>query len=276
MKSDVKITRSKRPTHVHEVQRRAWKTHRRWRFVILFILGIGVMIGVYWVIVGSDLMRFENMEIRGANHLSQEDVRLFLEHRIPARNTPKSLLGYSHFWVWPSEWENGDLKELPHLKKVDFDADYKERKLLVSVTERNFVGVWCNDIEGGTDCVWFDEEGIAFEPSLKPDGYLVFHVDDQASTSRKLGEKVIGDDFFENLMILEEVLRSIGASYRLYELNADRSEVSVQLRNGPLLRFSLEFPSHYITDILTALRRREIFSQLSYIDFRIQNKVFYK
>jgi len=276
MKSDIKITKIKKPLHVHDVQRKAWRSYRLWRLIGLIILIVAFGVGSYWIIVSSELMRFESLEIVGANQLDEKDIKSFLEYRIPEKKWSSSLLGYSHFWVWPSSWRKEDLKELPHLKQINFKPNYKERKLVAEVKERDFLGIWCNELSGGADCVWFDEEGIAFESSLRPDGYLIFNILDQSTSSRKLGEEVIDKKRFENIGVLEEILRSSDLSYRRLGLTSKRDELFVEVSNGPRLSFSLDFPSRYVADILDSLRRREVFSSLTYVDFRIQNKVFYK
>ncbi|MBS3903301.1 MAG: hypothetical protein KGZ30_02935 [Anaplasmataceae bacterium] len=276
MKVDIKPEKNTKPLRVEDVQRKTWRRYHRLRVIGLLILVALLFIGSYWIIVSSELMRFGNLKVVGTNHLDEEDIRILLEYRIPARKPIPALLGYSHFWVWPNRWEGDDLKELPHIRSITFRPNYKERQLIVEVEERNFLGIWCTNPAGGADCLWFDKEGVGFEHALRPDGYLIFNVNDQSTSTKQLGGKMTKDEQFKHILIIEDMLRQTKASYRRLEILPTSEEAFVELRNGPTLQFSLNFPSRYAADVLSSLKRREIFSNLSYIDFRTQNKVFYK
>ena len=88
----------------------------------------------------------------------------------------------------------------------------------------------------------------------------------------------LGTRFLPNLLSIFTALQSSLASnvqeVRLNDLSLE--EVDVTTYNGPELLFSLRFPAAGVSDAVNAIERMTSLAKLQYIDFRVQNKVYYK
>jgi hypothetical protein len=138
-------------------------------------------------------------------------------------------------------------------------------------------------------CWWFDREGILFARALDSRGGLLKTVHDYSGRVIGAGAAALPPPLMRNLLSIFEVLRESGAvpdEVRLEDIANE--EVEVVTLNGPRLYFSLRFPLGGVADVV-----RQMFSsppagggstigglppahRLEYVDFRVENRVYYK
>lgn len=130
------------------------------------------------------------------------------------------------------------------------------------------------------ECFAFDEEGIIFQRSAAVSGNLIPVVWDysQQGTDRLfLGARVLPG---QQLSVVESIFTLLSAAHLgIAEFRIEDSalrEAHIILTRGPRLLFSLELDPTPAVRIIDFLQQKGDFQKLSYIDFRVENRVYYK
>ncbi len=280
----------------------------RRRHRLLGIYGFGVLglllIGAAWLVWYSSFLEVREVVVEG-NARVLTDAVLDVAKGIAFQGSFAKLLGIDRLFAWP-EFARENITLLPAVASLTISKSYATRTVRVQVTERVPVGVWClvsrsndnrittndNPIVGnnsvlfeqdssGTTCWWFDKNGVLFARALDGEGGLLKTVHDYSGRTLGIGAVALPSPLMEHLLEIFSVLRESGAvagEVRLEDLS--REEVQVVTLNGPRLYFSLRFPLAAVADAV-----RQIFSasgqfpspqKLHYVDFRVENRVYYK
>ncbi|MBI2623535.1 MAG: hypothetical protein HYW65_03085 [Candidatus Liptonbacteria bacterium] len=146
--------------------------------------------------------------------------------------------------------------------------------------------------QSASSCWWFDKSGVLFARAPGGEGGLLKTVHDYSGRHLGAGSTALPPPLMERLLMIFDALRESGAvAGELRFEDVAREEVEVATLNGPRLYFSLRFPLAAATDAL-----RQIFSasgppagarlpdgqgfpppqKLQYVDFRVENRVYYK
>jgi hypothetical protein len=135
--------------------------------------------------------------------------------------------------------------------------------------------VWC--LAGG-DCYAFDREGIAFGRAPETYGTLITKVSDVRTAALAPGEAVLATSEWRARIL--ETLEIIGALHLSPRIITVREEAlrewDVALVEGPTLKFSFSFVPERLEDALASLSRRGDFRALTYLDFRVPDRLYYK
>ncbi|MBI2888830.1 MAG: FtsQ-type POTRA domain-containing protein [Candidatus Liptonbacteria bacterium] len=282
------------------------RQRRRYRFFAMCgfgVLGL-LLIGAVWLVWYSPLLEVRKVVVEGNVRVSTETV-LDVAKGIVFQGNFAKFLGINRMFAWP-EFARENITLLPAVASLTISKSYATRTVRVQVTERVPVGVWClfparnyadgtqTDAEGGSvaadatprdsapgGCWWFDKSGVLFARALDGEGGLLKTVHDYSGRTLGIGSVALPSHLMGNLLEIFLVLRESGAvagEVRLEDLS--REEVEVVTLNGPRLYFSLRFPLAAIADAV-----RQIFSEsgqfphpqkLQYVDFRVENRVYYK
>jgi hypothetical protein len=257
---------------------------RRKKFLLFFGVGYAALLILLWLgqwfFFKSPLWNVQHVEIQGEENVSQAQVLDLLHAK--ALGTPffSHALGFSNMLAWKSELTETDASLLPSVKSIAISKNYFTRTISVVVTEREPVGVWCELPDGQaspTVCWWFDRDGLVFKKSLPLEGSVVKVVYDTSQQSLGLGTHVLPQQFLSPLFSVFEVLQTSGLavqSIRLHTLSSE--ELEVQTANGPLLYFSLRFSAANTSAVLEKLMQEDSFKKLEYVDFRVENRAYYK
>ncbi len=125
-------------------------------------------------------------------------------------------------------------------------------------------------------CWWFDDGGVAFKRSPSTEGKLIMTVQDY-SQKGGLNSKILPDRFIGNfLSVIRVIQKSSVDEKEILVKDIAREEVEVLTHNGPKLYFSLRFPADSALTAIEHLQGKPSFKNLRYIDFRVENKVYYK
>jgi len=130
-------------------------------------------------------------------------------------------------------------------------------------------GAWCV----GSDCYWFDSEGIIFDTAPRPEGSLVTVIDDiDDNFDIGRGNLVVERDLWQNL---KTIINSwLTEEFVITKMVADREkqELSVATAKGLDFYLSLRFSPE---NNLEALRQLDL-AGLKYVDLRVENRLYYK
>jgi hypothetical protein len=265
-----------------EMQAARDRRTRRIRRVLLLASFILFLVFVAWLVIRSPLFRIRSFAIQGAEQYSETEIVTLLEGTIFGDSSIKHILGFRNMLIWPPELSEDDMAMYPLLRSVSIEKDYPRRSIVVRVSERVPLAIWCYLKTDPLRCVWFDSEGVILERSLSVEGNLIRRISDSSQEPRVTHSLILPAQFVSNLFSILSVLdRSklpVG-DIRLEDLTLQ--EVRVKVRGGPELMFSLRFSSHAALSVLNSLRAGENmhgkkFSELQYVDFRVENRAYFK
>jgi hypothetical protein len=241
------------------------------------VIAIALLIaGVLWLVARSNFLKIREVEISGATYIPEEQIREFFNLHV-AQGRIGKFLGPDNVFAWPEEFSKEDLVDLPAASSIEIERRIFDRKISVTVEERERVGIWCFSEAEPKRCFWFDPNGILFMPGYFAEGNLIPLLEDHSREPLALGERALEARFLPNLVSIFSALDSIHLSIsevRLSDLG--REEVEARTYEGPRLLFSLRFPSAGVPDAIKAVEKITALSKLQYVDFRVENKVYYK
>ena len=161
------------------------------------------------------------------------------------------------------------------IAEINFQKKYSEKKVTIEIRERKGSGVWCLVFSG--KCFWFDEEGTIISEAPKTEGFLILKIDDYTKRPVETGEKILNGKFLDNFFGVIRSLRQLPLG--ISEIRMDDlalQEFKVALKNGPDLLFSFRFYPEFLGNAISFVKNKGDFSKLNYIDFRVENRVYYR
>lgn len=263
---------------------------RRFYLKIFFLLGFlaFLVFGTAFAVARAPFLKFERIvvvpeseKISGepmySPRVSSEEIVAYLEAEVLPERTLARVLGSKHFFSWPDAFHESDFLFFPRVKRARVEKNYAERTLTLKLTEREPVGVWCAAKQSPERCFWFDEDGIAFEKSFSVQGNLIVAVNDYSAHAVELGARVLSPQLTPGLLSILRVIRESELGFSEVRLNdIALQEIEARVYEGPKIYFSLRFPSENALGVIQSLAEKPEFWKLSYIDFRVENRAYYK
>ena len=250
-------------------------------FGILLVLGI--LSGGIYLVKYSDFLKTKNVEVVGlAGGFSADDLVANLKDFLVKNSKISSFLGGDNILIWHGGAEEF-LKEHPQLEKLAVQADYFSKKVVVNAKEREKFGVWCLKKAEGEEilsgnCFWFDKNGVAFAEAPTIETEIIKQVEDYSGRNLRAGDEVLPDNLIANLAAVFEILGAANLNTNKIHL-ADLSlqEVSTESSDSnPKAYFSLRFNPEFALSAIDSLKKSGDWGRLSYVDFRVENRVYYK
>ncbi len=268
-------------SYLSERERRIRSRRRRLFFMYISgIVGLGI-IGIVWVVRYAPIFDVKHIVVEGNAYVSSDAI-LAVARTFALGSFWGKLLGIERIFAWP-EGKEARLAFLPAVAEFTLSRSFRSQTVYIVVKERVPRGIWCLIQTRG--CWWFDSKGILFARTLDGEGGLLNTVHDYSGRTLGVGMPVLQDSLMANLLTIFEVLRANGVPSQEVRLeNQESEEVQVITYNGPRLYFSLRFPLGRGAQVM-----KEIFSDtrsssggfpplknLEYVDFRVENRVYYK
>jgi len=151
-------------------------------------------------------------------------------------------------------------------------AWFVEDSVPVVIDNGKFEGVWCNKDQ----CFWFDEKGISNKTAPRPEGNLIILVNDPVGDV-KPSTLPLTESFWSNMAI---VLQSWPIKdWIINQLVIDRKTREVTASSDQLdIRFGLQFdPTTNLKALKKMVDKNKInVSELTYIDLRVENKIYFR
>jgi len=249
----------------------------RFLYSILAVIFIfGIIIAFAYFVLFSNFLKVKSTETSGLRIVSKDELVANIKSTIISKSFLGSILGPDNILFWKNNSGEVTFGEmLPKISSVSINTDLKTRTVKLFANERIVYGVWC---VSETECFAFDSGGVVFSRVPTPEGVLLMKIENLNMRQPVLGSKFISNtDWIENLFTTYEIMQKnnipiekiIIKDYSLKEWEAISP-----------LRFSLYFSFDFIPDNLNLVLKnffsRVDFNSLSYIDFRIPNRLFYK
>ncbi|OGY98863.1 MAG: hypothetical protein A3B13_00955 [Candidatus Liptonbacteria bacterium RIFCSPLOWO2_01_FULL_45_15] len=151
--------------------------------------------------------------------------------------------------------------------------------------------------ESAADCWWFDSSGVIFRKAIGVEGNLIASLDDYSQKNIGLNSKILPDEFIPNIFSIFRAVSASGLSVKEMRLNdlalqeievdtynglpADLSAIALATaealaKAGPKIYFSLRFSADNVPEVIKSLKEKTTFGSLQYVDFRVENRVYYK
>lgn len=265
------------------------KKQRRRRFfwgtAAGFSAGI-VLLGAFWIVVESPLFHIDRFVITGNQVVASSDIMALLQSDAAAHRTFwSSLLGMRNLLIWPNAIATSEAASIPEVASISLEKDYGNHTLVASVTERKPLAIWCemppNDASGNPSgnesCFWFDDTGTLFARAFDTAGPEIYAVHDYSGTGLSINGKILPDAFVGNMVSILDALRQSGIVVKEIALNnLALQEIDVTTYNGPTLYFSLRFSALEDLPVLQDFMAKPNFDSLQYVDFRTENRAYYK
>lgn len=245
-----------------------------------------IFLGIFWIVARSPLFRVGEVIVKGNQGVAADDVKTLLDAQaLRGSGFIKAILGFRNMLAWPAALTHDDLRFFPQLADVSIAKDYLAHTITATVALRTPFAIWCimpKTGPGGNPanderCYWFDKNGIVFGRTFDTQGSLMVAVHDYSQDTLGLNQKILPDEFTPNLISIVNVVRESGVDVKEIALkDLDLQEIDISTYDGPSLYFSLRFPADNDGPVLASLIGKPNFGKLQYVDFRVENRAYYK
>lgn len=261
--------------HLHN---RRKKRRKSFLLIVFFAGAIIFATIIVWMLYLSPFARLEKIIVVGNKELATSDIEPVLVS-IASQTFDGHLFGFHALLAWPRELSSPSLRFLPGVEHISFEKHWGDHAIVAQVVERIPYGIWCSvdQADAAQACWWFDVTGFIFKRSLATEGQFISVVNDTSKRPLGLGFTVLPARLFANLLTVFDALKQSGVSrddVRLTDLSLE--EVTVVSRSGPKLYYSLRFPATNTVSVVRDLRKSVGFRNLEYIDFRVENRAYYR
>jgi hypothetical protein len=289
-------------TLLSESRKKRKKRQRVWAIAGIVLAVVVLLGGALWLMVWSPWVRMDRIVPEGNTSVPDADIVALADKAFAQSGGWLHFLGARNLMAWPSTVPSGVLAQAPRLSAATLSKDYGGHAIVLTVTERQPLAVWCSIVQGTAPvesapaasstatttvavapvsadetCYWFDDMGTLFASTFDTEGDLLSAVHDYSQTGLALGGKILPDRFLPNMLSILEVLRASGLRIKEIRLNdLGLEEIQVSTYDGPDIYFSLRFPPDGTLAALQDLMAKPGFGGLQYVDFRTQGRMYYK
>lgn len=264
-------------TAKEEKRRKRKRKIRIYLFLVLFIAALG---GGIWF-ARSSFFAMRQPEINNPDSSLAQDMLIAFQKDVSERKTfLKTLLGENNIIALQSDKENftKDLSEkFPAAKNITLDISLISRKVSIHFTERQRFGLWCVPQEENVEhCWWFDTDGVAFLEGPQTSGALINKVIDNSGRPMQTGSRIFDDQRYQTHLIeIFQFLSQSGLNInRLILENRSLGEIQTDHTSYPTIYFSLRISPNFALEPIKKLEPK--LESLTYIDLRIENRIYYK
>ncbi len=246
----------------------------------LLLLG-GALVGASYFVLYDDFFKVKQFEVVGSRSVDQDRFLSQLKNEMLSASVWRAVLGPDNVLFWEFGGKPETLPGSPVVSVASVDVNLSARKVAVEVKEREIAGIVCRP-EGaplGRDgCYGFDESGVVFAKTPSIQGYLILKIDDENAKPVVLGTSIFPkEEWRENLFKTLAIFKENGiavSSVRVEDYTLEEWEV--ETASGLRFLFSLSFTPENLGGILKNLDEQFDFGKLTYFDFRVANRIYYK
>lgn len=261
--------------HPLDRQRQRVRRKKFWWLIAGLFSCVAVIIGFLWTIYYAAFFKISSITIEGAEHVSNQAVYEALFSSLP-RSWFQGSLGPDHVLFWSLSKENPDVRSImAELSSVRLESGFFDRAVRILVVERQPFGIWCPSEEV---CMVFDKDGIAFAFAPRTFGTLLLKIDGATGLI-----PIVGQPIFRNVEWLPRIIKTLDAlknaglpAKAVYIRAIALREWEAVTPSGVRLLFSFDFVPQQLSAVLSDFRDKEKLDTLSYVDFRVPGRMYYK
>lgn len=274
---------------------------KRW-LVFAVILGIILIISGVIYFVSSPFFKIKKIEVSEISDLSSSEIILRLKEFFANKSKLSAFLGGDNILIWTGNVEDF-LKTEPSFESLEIKKNYFTKEIIIKAAEREKFGIWCEQEEINKNpseavigfsidnptttiensesrkerCFWFDKNGVLFKETAVIESEIFKRVNDFSSRNLKLGETVLPQRLFANLIKIFGVLERVNLNAKTLCLkDLALEEVYVESVSDPKIFFSLRNDPEFSLSAIDAFKKSSRWEKISYIDFRVENKAYYR
>lgn len=254
------------------------KNKRRLRFWLVsggFFLFGAFLIGISYFLLHSPWLKVKNIEAPDLPGISHVDILNALRTDM-LMSRLRAMVGPNNILFWEFGKYPNSLFRFPALKNLAVETDFWDRSVKVSAEERKLWGVVCGGT--GSNCYGLDENGIIFSEVPDISGFLTLKINDVNGRSFILGQPIFPrTEWFSNFKQSIEALNRNGFQVISTEIeNLSLREWTAHVVQGPEFHFSLNFMPGSLDSLLKGLGNKIDLGKTAYVDFRVQNRIYYQ
>ena len=241
----------------------------------MFLLLAGAAAGAYFLI-RSDFFKIKNFEIKGTELSDAAVIKETLISEMAAAEKWRSFVGSDNIIFW-AFGKKPDFKTAtaPFLASLSIQTDLPQRKLVVSVKEKELFAVWCLP---ENNCWSVAKNGVAYAPAPDLEGSLILKFTDENARNLNLGDLVLPSDrWFENILKTLAAIKENGLPVSAVRIKSFAlEEWEAELYPGLTFYFSLNSVPDNFGEVMKNLAKKVELNKLTYLDFRVPNRIYYK
>ena len=235
------------------------------------ILTFMVLVVGFFFLMHSTAFQIQDIRLPDTHSIAQSDVQRHVEEFFAKQSAFTTwLFGNRNIFALKSEKLSASLLEtFPPIKDVQIEKGIRDRSLSINITEREKFGLWC-----ATSCVWFDENGIAFQDGLQTEGNLIYRIHDLSGKAVQLGTHIFPEYGLQNLFHIYDFLEQINWTTKTLILENEILEElrTPSIQGSPVIYFNLTNNPLYAVDSVRDIQT----SVTEYIDLRVESRIYYK
>lgn len=224
----------------------------------IFLVGL-IAEGTVWLIIWLPPLHITTVNVVG--NVTASERAMIVNEIVTRHVSPRyaGFFGFDHILSWP---KNDVALNRPEIERVTITKDLLHQTLIIAVKPRTPYGEWCvADI-----CHEFDASGVIFDmPKTAEIASLITVISNENPTSVP-----------SRLLLVFAYLKERFPRLEKIEWRNDNRELWVATADGPILHISTRFDPTTNLRALTELQSRPLFNKLSYVDLRIENRIYYK
>ncbi len=255
------------------------------------ILAVIIIFGLVYTVCYSGVFKIKKISISGLQGISSDELTANLKDFFIKNSAIASFLGSNNILVWQTDPKEF-LKEYPQLENLDIEKDYFSREVSINATEREKFGIWCaqtpnnaeqaqpqnNAENSASQCGWFDKSGVLFAEAPIIETEILNRVNDSSGRNINIGDTVLPSEFMPNLAAIFDILDKENLNTKtVYLDDLALQEVYTKAASGdPKIYFSLNFNPEFSLAAINSLKDSGQWSKIGYVDFRVENRAYYK
>lgn len=272
----------RRDNYIYKIPKK--RQHKYTWIISLVVVLYLLIVGAGWIVLKSPIFRFEKLNLEGNQKISNEKIIDFFYSQVFQGKRLNYFLGFQNFLIWPDEFKEEDLKFLPAVKSIAIRKNYIKKELTATIVEREPYGIWClivqkNEGEGSgeEECWMFDNEGRIFGRTAAAEGNIILSVADYSKRKIGLNSKIVPDAFVPNIFSVFKIIKQLELNVKKIEIaDLNLREMKVSLAAGPDIYFSLAHSAQNEAQVIKAFMEKPDFHRLQYLDFRVENRLYYR
>lgn len=270
-------------------ERRRRKSKTRFFAITTSFLGLILISLAIYAVSYSDIFKIKKISVSGISDISSEKLTADLKEFLVNNSKISAFLGSDNILSWIFNTKSFSEK-WPQLAYLDVKKDFLKREINIEAAEREKFGLWCqlkeptiNDQQPTTErikiCFWFDKDGTVFLEAPMVETELLRRVEDFSGRDLKIGDAVLDKKFIVNLESIFSVLEQSGLKTKtisLTDIGLEEVIVDASVGRSPKIYFSLKFSPEFALAAISELKKSGKWAGLQYIDFRSENRAYYK
>lgn len=250
----------------------------------LFWICVGSVAGLLFLILGflflftrADWFHVKNISVIGARFVPEGQIISSLKVDGAGSSSFRAWTGSENIFFWLFKNTPITIINYPVIKNIEIHTSITKRNVLIKIEERELKGVVCK--EKNNSCFGLDSSGFVFTKTPNVDGSLILKIEDKSAKPIILGSFYMGNshEWMKNITDILSVLRKYRFSpTKIVVENQDLKEWRAVLPSGFQFYFSLHYIPENLDAILSDILERVKIDSISYFDFRVPNRIYYK